>query len=72
MDKWSENIFDTAKNTFEEYLNETNVNLKQVDIVKPDTNVSEFNKCEICDKIFVDKFQWECKALDKFDLLKKN
>lgn len=30
---------------------------------KPEENskIFEYNKCEICNRIFVNKFQWECK-----------
>lgn len=69
LTKWSENVFEKAKSVFENYLNE--VNLIQLQDDKPEKNdvkVNEFNKCDICDKIFVDKFQWECKIEIQFSL----
>lgn len=58
--KWDENIFEPARVNFEEYLNGTN----RFKIVEDDTGFEkeskfEYNKCEDCEKVFVDKFQWK-------------
>ena len=61
LNKWSENVLEKAKIIFEEYLSQSgSIRLQQDKPEKNNTTVNEFNKCDICDKIFVDKFQWEC------------
>ena len=73
LENWTENIFNRAKSIFEDYLN------NKIDLVRkqgsPTTTakeavINEFNKCEICNKIFIDKSQWECKLY--MYLVKKN
>jgi hypothetical protein len=69
LNKWSENVLEKAKTIFEKYLNETDsIQLQQDKPEKNNTIINELNKCDICDKIFVDKFQWECTIKFKFKL----
>ena len=59
--QWDEKIFEPARSTFEAYLNGTNKPKKKEDAENFETSSKfEYNKCEYCDKIFVDKFQWNC------------
>lgn len=58
--KWDEDIFEPARANFEEYLNGTN----RFKIVGDATGFEkeskfEYNKCQDCDKVFVDKLQWK-------------
>jgi hypothetical protein len=61
LENWAQNIFDKAKSIFEDYLN-NKMDLRNQISPSISTNhevINEFNKCEICNKIFVDKSQWE-------------
>ncbi|CAF0905323.1 unnamed protein product [Brachionus calyciflorus] len=64
LNKWNENIFQKAVDKFTDYMTRFESD-NQVELNKSDKNESvdevfEFNKCEICNKIFVNKFQWDC------------
>lgn len=65
LEKWNENVFDKARDTFKEkYLDMFEAH-PDADLNKNDgefypDDVFEFNKCEICDREFKNKFQWEC------------
>ncbi len=75
MTKWNENIFDKAKSIFNSYLEgfqkdpDSNLNKRDDDSLEKSTaenDIFQYNKCKICDnKIFINKFQWECKLLGK-------
>lgn len=60
LEKWSENIFNKAKEIFKLYLDDSNYNSKHIKTETELDEINEFNKCEICDKVFVDKHQWTC------------
>jgi len=64
VSRWDETIFEVAKQRFETYLEGTNELKALTDDFKNET-CFEYNKCEKCDKVFVDKFQWDCKKRDK-------
>lgn len=52
---------------FNDYLtrfdkdNQAELNLTETDNGNINEDVFEFNKCETCNRIFVNKFQWQCK-----------
>ena len=64
LQKWTESVFEVAKNvlhddleSFEkhgQFVQESNETNKQEDIY-------EFNKCDVCDKTFINKDQWNGK-----------
>lgn len=59
VSKWDEEIFEPARIIFENYLNGTQQAKITAGDFKKDTNF-EYNKCNTCDRVFVDKFQWNC------------
>lgn len=68
LDKWKENILTKATNIFDDYLiqyeNDNHVELNRDEeetTVKPNNEIFEYNKCEICDKVFINKDQWKSK-----------
>jgi len=66
--KWDENIFGNSMKMFENYLKkfeeypDANLNQQEVDNNQSNESVFEYNKCEICDRVFVNKFQWQCNS----------
>ena len=60
VSRWDETIFEVAKQKFETYLDGRNGLNAVTDDFKKET-CFEYNKCKQCDKVFVDKFQWDCK-----------
>ena len=67
LDKWNEKVLDKSKSIFKDYLdkfeknNKVALNLRRHEIKDESKEIHVFNKCEVCDRIFVNKFQWECK-----------
>ena len=68
LEKWTENIYDKAKNTFNDYLVRFEED-QNADLNKKSDNIGsfgkqeeifEYNKCESCEKVFINKFQWDC------------
>jgi len=58
ISNWDEDIFEKARKEFQSYLYGTQATKDSVDVQKD--SVFEYNKCESCDRVFVDKFQWNC------------
>jgi tRNA A37 N6-isopentenylltransferase MiaA len=64
--RWDENILGNSIKIFENYLSkyeeniDANLNVQEVDNNQSHESVFEYNKCEICDRVFVNKFQWQC------------
>lgn len=68
ISNWDEDIFEKARKEFQSYLYGTQSTKDSIDVQKD--SVFEYNKCESCDRVFVDKFQWNCKKnLPNFVLL---
>lgn len=65
LENWNEKIFQNAVDVFTDYSTrydlDNNIELNKSESDEPKDDVFEFNKCEICKKTFVNKFQWECK-----------
>ncbi|RNA21623.1 tRNA mitochondrial [Brachionus plicatilis] len=64
LTKWDQSVFSKALSTFTDCLNRYELD-NQVEINKMDTAEEkgdhfQFNKCDICDRVFINKFQWEC------------
>ena len=72
LDKWDEVIFDKAVKIFQNYLTGNVISLPET--TSKEDSIFEYNKCETCDLIFVEKNQWECEAflLTDSDLLRVN
>lgn len=73
LTSWEENIFGKASNVFDNYLSRFEQNPDVSLNTRDDTNeentsksdeIFEFNKCEICDRVFVNKDQWTSKLVD--------
>ena len=69
LNKWTENIFEKSSKIFKDYLEryeqncDSNLNERKepCKFVHLGAEIHEYNKCEICDKVFVNKSQWNCK-----------
>lgn len=65
---WDEKIFGNSMKIFDSYLSkfeenpDANLNQQEVDNNQSNESVFEYNKCEICDRVFVNKFQWQCNS----------
>lgn len=59
ISNWDNEIFGKAQKEFQNYLDGTQI-IKSSSETQKDS-VFQYNKCESCDRVFVDKFQWECK-----------
>lgn len=78
LDKWNENIFDKAACVFKDYLdtyeNDVNVDINKIkrssESLAPneekEEEIHEFNKCSICDRIFIDRSQWTSNFFNSF------
>lgn len=65
LEKWNENIFEKATNIYEDYLNRFEKNnaieLNKTNNVSEECDIFEYNKCEECNLVFINKNQWNCK-----------
>ena len=67
LTKWTENIYEKARQTFADYLDrfekDPSSNLNQrsesIEYVNLNEEIHQYNKCEICDRIFINKSQWD-------------
>jgi hypothetical protein len=64
LNKWTENILEKSTAVFGDYLErfekdcEANLNLKNESTKCSNEEIHVHNKCEICDRIFINKSQW--------------
>jgi hypothetical protein len=68
LDKWNEDVLDKSKSIYKDYLDrfdkniEIDLNFKENQINNNESKeIHVYNKCEVCDRIFVNNFQWNCK-----------
>jgi hypothetical protein len=70
LNKWKENVFERARSIYEHYERDLEKGLEPNKIQKALLNLNnkkddqeaihEYNECYICNRVFVNKFQWQC------------